>query len=362
MRRDPILFGVQCSAQKLQERIVGGSRLGFKDTTIQLWCQVKKFSVSEANDFKSCPRLYYYKHIKGWEPINKAAWLTKGSAYDKLLENWDVLGFEGALKSIPELFPNGYEAVDAEYILRIYNEKFQSNPLHPVTFDNRAGNQLGFGVEFRGNEVTGPVEVRVTGYLDKLSSTEGELEVVERKTTSDEIEEKRKAKDSGSIEDQSPFWDKWSMDPQTKNYVWYLRSLGGKAGWVTVEAIRKPSGTVNKVFKKDCPVEEYRARVMAHAEKKTLVARHRFYVSEDASDEFIVDHVNTLHMINGCKARQAEIEGRGYEGQYAWTKNQDSCGNYGGCVHKDVCLGNTTHEACGQFTKSEKWLKNQEGA
>jgi hypothetical protein len=185
--------------------------------------------------------------------------------------------------------------------------------------------------------------------------------VVERKTTSDEIEQKRKAKDSASIEEQSPFWDKWGMDPQTKNYVWYLRTLGGRAGWVTVEAIRKPSATVNKVFKKDCPIDEYRSRVLAHDEKKTLVARHRFYVSEDASDEFIVDHVNTLYMINGCKDRQAEIEANSFDGQYAWTKNQDSCSNYGGCVHKDVCLGNTTHEASGGFVKSAKWLKNQEG-
>lgn len=309
-----------------------------------------------------CPRLYYYKHIQGWEPVNKAAWLTKGNAYDKLLENWDVLGFEEALKTIPELFGNGTSAVDAEYILRLYDAKFKDNPLRPVTFNNKAGNQLGFGVDFTGNEVTGPVEVRITGYLDKLSSTEGELEVVERKTTSDEIEEKRKAKDSSAIEPQSAFWDKWDMDPQTKAYVWYLRSMGGKAGWVTVEAIRKPSGTVNKAFKHDCPVDEYRVRVMSHEEKKTLVARHRFYVSEDASDEFIVDHVNTLHMINGCKTRQAAVEENGFDGQYAWTKNQDSCGNYGGCAHKAVCLGNCTHSNSGDFKKSDKWLKNQEGA
>lgn len=320
---------------------------------------MKKFSVSEANDFKACPRLYYYKHIQGWELINKPSWLSKGSAYDKLLENWDILGFEEALKTISELFSNAFDAVDAEYILRIYNDKFKDKPLRPVTFDNKAGNQLGFGIDFQGNEVTGPVEVRVTGYLDKLTSTEGELEVVERKTTSDEIEEKRKAKDSGSIEPASPFWDKWDMDPQTKNYVWYLRIMGGRAGWVTVEAVRKPSATVNKVFKRDCSVEEYRARVFAHEEKKTLVARHRFFVSEDESEEFIVDHINTLHMINGCKVRQVEVESAGYEGQYAWTKNQDSCVNYGGCPHKDVCKGATTHELSGRFVKSEKWLKNQ---
>lgn len=307
---------------------------------------MKKFSVSEANDFKACPRLYYYKHVCGWEQVNKPSWLAKGSAYDKLLENWDILGFEKALETIPELFPNPYEAVDAEYVLRLYNEKFQDAPMRPVTFDNKQGNQLGFGLDFKGNEVTGAVEYRVTGYLDKLSSVEGELEVVERKTTSE------------AIEPNSPFWLKWSMDPQTKNYVWYLRAMGARAGWVTVEVIRKLSTTVNpKAFDKKCPIDEYRARVMAHVEKKTIVARHRFYVSEDQSNEFIVDHTNVLKDINGCKERQKEVEGRGYEGLYAWTKNQNSCGMYGGCVHRDICENKCTHESSGQFLKSEKWIK-----
>jgi hypothetical protein len=320
---------------------------------------LKKFSVSEANDFKSCPRLYYYKHVMGWEQIDKPHWLTKGSAYDKMLEDWDVGGLEGALKTIPVLFPDPFQAVDAEYLLRLYDNKFGDQPMPPVTFDNKPGNQLGFGVAFLGNEVTGPVELRVTGYLDKLTSNAGGLEVVERKTTSDEIEQKRKAKDSASIEPGSPFWDKWSMDPQTKNYVWYLRQKGAQAGWVTVEVIRKLSSTVNKVFKKDCSIEEYRSRVMEHEEKKTLVARHRFFVSEDASDEFIVDHVNVLKDVNGCKVRQAEVEARGYEGEYAWTKNQDSCGNYGGCPHLKICSRFCDHVSSGQFTKSEKWLKQQ---
>lgn len=319
-------------------------------TTRRDFRQVKKFSVSEANDFKSCPRLYCYKHVEGWEQVLKPAWLTKGSAYDKLLEVWDTKSFDVALQSIPELFPNAYEAVDAEYILRVYHAKYKDSPLRPVTFDNKTGNQLGFGVEFKGNEVTGPVEYRVTGYLDKLSSLEGELEVVERKTTSD------------AIESASAYWTRWAMDPQTKCYVWYLRQMGGKAGWVTVEVIRKLSKTVNKVYDKSVPIDEYREAVMAHTEKKTLVARHRFYVSQDDSDEFIVDHTNVLKDIGACKDRQVEIEAKGFDGMYAWTKNQGSCDNYGGCPHKDICLGNTTHERSGLFKKSDKWLKSRKGA
>ncbi len=310
---------------------------------------MKKFSVSEANDFKNCPRYYYHKHIQGWELINKPSWLAKGSAYDKLLENWDLVGFDKALDSIPEIFPNPYEAVDAEYILRIYDSKFKDAPLRPVTFDNKQGNQLGFGLDFKGNAHTGPVEFRATGYLDKLSQDEGNFVVVERKTTSE------------AIEANSPFWSKWAMDPQVRSYVWYLRQMGVQAaGWVVVEVIRKLSTTVNpKAFDKKTPIDEYRARVMAHEEKKTLVARHRFFVSEEMSDEWIVNTSNVFNDMKVMKARQVEVEARGLDGQYAWPQYEKGCTSYGGCQFLGVCEGKTTVEGSGMFCKSEKWLKQQ---
>jgi hypothetical protein len=310
---------------------------------------MKKFSVSEANDFKTCPRYYYHKHVQGWELLHKPSWLAKGTAYDKLLENWDVVGFEAALKTIPELFPNPYEAVDAEYILTIYNEKFKDQPLRPVTFDNRQGNQLGFGLDFHGNENTGPVEFRATGYLDKLAEDEGDLIVVERKTTSE------------AIEPNSAFWAKWTMDPQVRSYVWYLRQMGVQnAGWVVVEAIRKLSTVVNaKAYNKTVPIEEYRAQVMSHVEKKTLVARHRFFVSEDMTQEWIVNTAGVYHNIADLKFNQGIVEGRGLDGQYAWYQNEKGCQNYGGCQFLSVCEGKCTVEGSGLFVKSEKWLKQQ---
>lgn len=309
--------------------------------------KVKKFSVSEANDFKMCPRLYYHKHILGWELAVKPSWLAKGTAYDKLLENWDLGGFEKALDSIPELFTNPYEAVDAEYILRLYDSRFGYEPLSPVTFDNKHGNQLGFGLDFRGNENTGPVEFRATGYLDKLSQVEGSFIVVERKTTSE------------AIEPTSPYWNKWAMDPQVRSYVWYLREMGVKdAGWVCVEAIRKLSTTVNaKAYNKTCPIEEYRERVMAHEEKKTIVARHRFFVSQEMTDEWILNTTNVFRDIQSMRARQAQVEARGLDGQYAYPQYEKSCQAYGGCPFLDVCEGKCSIEGSGKFVKSAKWVK-----
>jgi hypothetical protein len=309
--------------------------------------KMQKFSVSSTNTWKACNRRYYYQQIQGWTLIDQPSWLAKGTAYDKMLELWDTVGYEETIKSIPELFPNPYEAVDAEYILRIYNEKFKDRPLRPVTFNNQQGNQLGFGFEVKGHDVTGPcVPFKATGYLDKLSSDEGELIVVERKTTSQ------------SIEAGSEYWAQWALNPQPISYVAYLREMGARAGYVVVEAIRKPSTTVSpKAFDKKCSIQVYRERVMSHVEKKTLVARHKFYVSEDQSQEWLVDTINVVDDVRRAAERQKRIEDAGYEGLYAYPKSEKSCSDFGGCPHLDVCQGKTTHETSGKHCKSEKWVK-----
>lgn len=309
---------------------------------------MKKFSVSASNTFKSCQRKHYFSSVQGWTLIDQPSWLAKGTAYDKMLELWDTVGYEEAIKAIPNLFPNPYDAVDAEYILSIYNAKFKDEPLRPVNFNNQAGNQLGFGVEVKGSEATGPCEpFKATGYLDKLTSVEGELVVVERKTTSQ------------PIEPSSEYWSQWTLHPQPISYVWYLREVGAKAGYVVIEAIRKPSTTVNKVFSKNVPIEVYRANVMAHEEKKTLVARLKYYVSEDQTQEWIVDTINVIEDVRRAEARQVEVEAKGFDGMYAYPKSEKSCGEFGGCAFRDVCEGKTQLETSGKFCKSDKWLKQQ---
>jgi hypothetical protein len=312
---------------------------------------MEKISVSSSNTFKACNRRYYYQQIMGWTLVDQPSWLAKGTAYDKMLELWDTVGFEETVKGIPELFTSPYEAVDAEYILRIYNDKFKDQPLRPVTFNNQQGNQLGFGFVVKGHEVTGDCKpFKATGYLDKLSSEEGELIVVERKTTSQPIEA------------NSEYWAQWALNPQPISYVGYLREVGAKAGWVVVEAIRKVSTTVNpKAFDKKCPIEEYRERVMNHVEKKTLVARHRFYVDQDKTQEWLVDTINTVDNIRKAEERQVAVEAKGFDGMYAFPKNEKSCGDFGSCPFRDVCEGKTTIEGSGKYTKSEKYLKQQGG-
>lgn len=306
--------------------------------------QISKLSVSSASLFKSCPRKFYYQNVLGWEPAIKAPWLSAGIAYDKLLEHYDVGGLHHALEAIPNLFSNLYEQVDARFLLAHYHDKFASDPLPPI----ENGNQLGFGVVYCGNEITGPCKYKVTGYIDKVTQRGNEVLIVERKTTSEPIEE------------NSGYWAKLPLDPQIRSYVWYLRSQGANCGWVVYEVLRKLSKTVNAVYKKDCSLEEYTEKLLNYTEKKTLVARKRIFISEDMSDDFIVSHTHTHQAINFCAVRQDGIELSGYDGAYAWQQHEGSCNSFGGCPFKDVCENKVTLKQ-DAYVKSNKWLKNNGG-
>lgn len=311
-----------------------------------------KLSVSAASLFKACPRQFYYKEVLGWEAAKKASWLTKGTAYDKLLEFYDLGGLSGANKAIPELFPNPFEAVDARWVLAHYHQKFGHDPMPPV----EGGNQHGFGVVYRGNEITGPCEFKVTGYIDKVSQKGNDLIVTERKTTSEDLDD-----GTASIEDGSPYWKKLPLDPQIRSYIWYLRSKGANCGLVNYEVIRKPSTTFNKVFdKKGMTLADYTERLMSYVPVKTVVARKPIFVTEQMTEEFIHDHTMTYLQIRACKVKQAEIELMGHDGALAWVKHEGSCKEYGGCIFKDVDEGLVTLER-GNYVKSEKWLKKNGG-
>ena len=305
---------------------------------------MEKLSVSAADLFKACPRKFYYQEICGWEPAVQPSWLGKGTAYDKLLEHYDLGGLQGAVDAVPSLFKDPYDQVDAQYLLAHYHSKFGHDPLPPV----EGGNQVGFGVPYHGNEITGPVEFRVTGYIDKVHQRDDELMVIERKTTSE------------SIEDASPYWQKLPLNPQIRSYCWYLRSQGNNCGWVTYEVLRKLSSTVNKVFKHDCSLEEYIARLSKHEEKKTLVARKMIFISEDMTDDWITGHTLTFQAIQRCKEKQKEVEEAGFDGSYAWVEHAESCKSFGGCAFRDIDEGKVSFEQ-GPYVKSEKWLKKNGG-
>ena len=142
---------------------------------------IEKFSVSDSNTFKQCPRKFYYSKVAGWDVALVPKHLTLGINYDKMLEIYDTQGFDAAFGQIEGIFKNSHDSAEAEVLLGIYHNKFKDELLAPVALNDQPGNQHGFGVKVDG----GP---KITGYLDKLSQNDRGIVVVERKTTSEPIE------------------------------------------------------------------------------------------------------------------------------------------------------------------------------
>lgn len=300
--------------------------------------QLTKFSVSDASNFKLCPRSFLYRKVEGYEPFTTANHLTLGIQYDKLLETYDIRGFDAAFFEISYIFPDPHEAAEAEIILKAYHAYVKDDPLPPIA---DRGNQHGFGVDTDG--------VRITGYLDKLSvktiSGMEQYVVTERKTTSE------------SIEENSVYWNRLDLDPQIRSYVWYLRSRGLQAGWVCYEVIRKLSSSYTPKLgkKKDIPIDQYRSLLAALNYNKTLVARKWVYVDVEATKEFEQEHktvfsqFKTLHEATAA-AKQAAYKLEDYA--TLWPKHEQSCDAYGGCPYGPICKKQTTFDNA-QFLKKE---------
>lgn len=310
--------------------------------------ELKKLSISPANTFKACPRKFYLEYVQGYDKAVKVPWLKIGDAYDQALaaldacDSWEV-GSQVALTKVESLL-EGNEVIDFAFILEYYYKPFWTkNRFPPVV----GGNQVGFGIPaYEG------ADWQVTGYLDKLS--EQVIDgvnchvVVERKTTTDPIEE------------NSVYWNKLDLDPQIRSYVWYCKQKGFKAGWVSYEVIRKINSTLVSGLDRSLTGDAYWNHLVAWynrlGHKKTLVANKMFYVNEEMLDEFVEEHTITRGMILETAKTADVMKEAGVNPASAWVKHEQSCTSYGGCPFLPVCkkeidLSNPV------FAKTHKVLK-----
>ncbi len=309
---------------------------------------LSKFSISPANTFKLCPKKFFLEYIEGYDKSIKPPWLKLGDAYDQALAALDVcpdweIGSTAALLKASE-FLDGNEYIDFNFILMYYYKPFyEKNKFAPVF----GGNQLGFG-----EPAYGGADWKITGYIDKVSEQviDGQSchVVVERKTTTEPIEE------------NSAYWDKLGLDPQIRSYVWYLKQMGFKSGWVSYEVIRKINSTLVSGLDRSLVGKAYWDHLVAWYDrlghKKTLVANKMFYVTEDMCAEFVEEHAMTRGMVlETAKASEAMKEA-GFNPESAWVKHEQSCKSYGGCHFLPYCqrsidLSNPV------FSKTHKQLK-----
>lgn len=309
-------------------------------------------SVSAANTYRRCPRLYYYTYVEGWESRFTQPWLSFGTHIDQLLEILDKSNLELALQAIPERFTNPFDAAEVAVILRLWAKQYADAPLPPYTLNNKPGNQFGFRINWYGNAVTGHVNLTVSGYIDKVTIIAGDVGFMEGKTSRD------------PIDPRSDYWTKLEMDPQIACYAWALsKELGRPVNHCWYQVVRRPSPQANAAFKRtytvkgeDVPytLEEYTERLeslLIKEPKKALIARKRIYITDERKEQFITEHAQTHTEILGRKEGQKLLEEAGSPGMFAWARNHFGCPLYGGCHFWDVCTGKTTVETSGKFQK-----------
>ena len=165
-----------------------------------------------------------------------------------------------------------------------YGQHWENDPIktsiHPVT--GKPAVEIRFEVPIPGTRY------RMSGRIDRLGDEDGQVCIVEHKTTVAALDER--------------YWRTFSPNTQVYGYVWALRDiLGIDIHSVVIDAITSGVGY-------------------------TRFARQTFYITEEQTQEWIKEAVYWMD-------RTREAHNTGF-----FPRNLSSCGNYGGCKFRGVCL------------------------
>ncbi len=259
---------------------------------------------------KECPRKYFLSIVCGWQPRETSVHLTFGLHYHAALEAYDHAKSRGlshaqamsvAVKVAMVLTWNKQLGrpwtSDDKYKNRLtllrsivwYMDHFENDPMETVQLaDGKPAVELSFRFETPYDVVCQPGDKYIwCGHLDRLAQMNGELWVLDRKTSKNAIDEK--------------FFASFSPSNQMSGY-----SFAGKV------VLKQP---VRGVIIDGCQI---------------LITGSRFKRGITHRDEAQLDE--WMHDI-GYYIKQAE----GYARDCYWPMNDKSCGNYGGCQFQGIC-------------------------
>ena len=312
-----------------------------------------ELSINKANTFRRCQRLYYYHYVKGYRSIKEAPWLTKGKNIELLKSLLRFSNIEYVVDRIKEKIEDPYDQVDYEYILRSYDAEYEM--LQPVRVNNVTGEQFYFDLPLESEAGLFPKGANFHGYIDNISTYDGQIVIVEEKTTSD------------PINPTSAYWKRLDLDPQITGYAWALSNvLGEKVTKVVYEVTRKPSPKISAAFNRTkqvkktaipIPIEEYREKVLnllIDPPKQSVHARRLIHISIPRALEWKEEHGLIYKQILEAKKMEENLLNKGeYDPCLAYPRNQFSCDMYGGCPFRDVCANKKTVEETGLFYRKE---------
>lgn len=258
---------------------------------------------------KTCPRLYQYSIVLGYEPRQRSVHLTFGILYHEALETYDHSRSAGvshdgatctavlrALKStwnkdLSRPWSSGDSCKNRLTLVRTivwYLDAFAEDPIQTIKLANgKPAVELSFrhSLPYEFRETWEPAIL--CGHIDRLGDIGGQTWVIDRKTTKHAIDDS--------------FFKRFSPDNQMSAYSFAGRIVYNEpAHGVIIDA----------------------AQVLVNGSRFRRGFAHR---SPGQLDEWLKD---TLYWIG---------EAERYAVANYWPMNDKSCFNYGGCPFREVC-------------------------
>jgi hypothetical protein len=304
--------------------------------------------------FKTCPRLYYYIMIEGWQSKDESVHLKFGILYHAALHNYDILRLENHdheeavfqvvrwLCDNREDYPDVSEAKPSiraksfESLLRTvvwYLDKYprETDPAETVVLENgKPACELSFRLELDwGPQRHNPAEFGhspgmealdlvqpylLCGHLDRIVNFQDNLFVMDRKTTTSAL--------------TAYYFDQWSPNNQM--------SLYSIAGQIVI------GSPVRGVIIDAAEVKGENSRSAGYSE----FARGFTFRTPDQNEEWLADLRVWTSAMEACATSGS------------WPMNEASCGNYGGCKFREVCSKSPSvrqNFLKSEFTRGEKW-------
>lgn len=258
--------------------------------------------------FKTCPRLYQYSILEGWQPREISVHLTFGLHFHSALERYDHMRFGGmtyedALRDVVKYVlaitwdsakgrpwlsddPNKNRLTLLRSVVW-YLLQFAEDPIETVRLANgKPAVELSFRFDSGYTSSKGE-SILLCGHLDRLATMNNKAFVLDRKTTKSTITQS--------------FFDKFTPDNQMSLYA-----IAGKIVYnIQIEGIIVDGAQIAQTFTRF---------------QRGVVPRN-----EQVLEEWYFDLGQYLAM--------AEL----YAANNYWPMNDKSCGQYGGCPFRKIC-------------------------
>lgn len=266
------------------------------------------FDSTSLEDLKRCARLYYYTMIEGWRPKNESVHLRFGDELHQTLRHYESeratnvphdVAVTNAISALlarigdwkPSVEENGKaaESKNRNTLLRSaiwYLDHYKNDAAKTLIMDNgEAATELSFRFEIEWGP-TADQPYLLCGHLDRVVEYNGELLVMDHKTTSNM---------------PYNYFDQWKPHNQMSLYT-----LAG--------------GIIFNSPIKGVIIDAIQVQVT-----QTQFHRGVTYRTQDELDEWV--HDLKFHFDNALM----------YAAEGYWPMNDTACDKYGGCRFRQVC-------------------------